>query len=188
MMNGVTSVNIPTSQTAFRAKAGDRKMIHEFIDKSNDLTMEILHKDRPVVEKKENAMRRILSGLKIKDLFVGKKIKSKEATIEHIKGGKKTTEEIVDYLGFEMPKKVMLERLKKENPEAYRVQMMNEAEHKIMLMSNWDILKTVLKGILKKQSNGEYEQRIKKAVEDGWLDSDHAGTLLINKYLSKLLK
>ena len=77
-----------------------------------------------------------------------------------------------------MPKKVMLERLKKENPEAYRVQMMNEAEHKIMLMSNWDILKTVLKGILKKQPNGEYEKEIEKAVVDGMVDADHAGVLL----------
>jgi hypothetical protein len=174
-MNGVTSVNVSTSQTVFRAKTGDKKIIHEIIGKTNNLAM---NKDRPVAEKREIAIRRILSSLKIKDLFVGKKIKSKEATIEHIKGGKKTTEEIVDYLGFEMPKKVMLERLKKENPEAYRVQMMNEAEHKMMLMSNWDILKTVLKGILKKQPNGEYEKEIEKAVNNGMMDADQAGALL----------
>ena len=177
-MNSVQGVNAATPQITFTAKKPNRKTIHEFIDKSNDMAMEILNKDRPVAEKREIAIRRILSSLKIKDLFVGKKIKSKEATIEHIKGGKKTTEEIVDYLGFEMPKKVMLERLKKENPEAYRVQMMNEAEHKMMLMSNWDILKTVLKGILKKQPNGEYEKEIEKAVNNGMMDADQAGALL----------
>lgn len=177
-MNSVQGVNAATPQITFTAKKPNRKAIHEFIDKSNILAMDFLNKDRPVAEKREIAIRRILSSLKIKDLFVGKKIKSKEATIEHIKGGKKTTEEIVDYLGFEMPKKVMLERLKKENPEAYRVQMMNEAEHKMMLMSNWDILKTVLKGILKKQPNGEYEKEIEKAVNNGMMDADQAGALL----------
>ena len=176
MINAVNVNNNP--HITFKAKSGNRKQIHEFIDKTSDLARDILNKDRPVAEKREGAIRRILSGLKIKDLFVGKKIKSEEATIEHIKERKKTTEEIVDYLGFEMPKKVMLERLKKENPEAYRVQMMNEAEHKIMLMSNWDILKTVLKGILKKQPNGEYEKEIEKAVVDGMVDADHAGALL----------
>ena len=187
MMNGVSSVGTTNQnyQLAFRAKAGDRKMVHEFIDKSNDLAMDFINKDRSLAEKREVAMRRILSSLRIKDLFVGKKVKPEEATIEHMKKGKRTTEEIVDSLGFEIPKKVMLERLKKENPEAYKVMLMNEAEHKVMLMSNWDILKTIFKEIFKKPSKDEYEKNIEKAVKDGVIDADHAATLLINHALGK---
>ena len=88
MMN-VTGTNVNNNpQITFRAKTGNRKQIHEFIDKSNDFAMEILNKDRPIAEKREVAMRRFLSKFKIKDLFVGKKFKPEEITAETIEKGK----------------------------------------------------------------------------------------------------
>jgi len=89
-MNGVSSVSATNQnpQLAFRAKAGDRKMIHEFIDKSNDLAMDFINKDRPIAEKREIAFRKFVSKLKMKDIFVGKKVKPEEITAETIEKGK----------------------------------------------------------------------------------------------------
>ncbi len=92
MTNGVTGVGVNNQnyQMAFKAKTGDRKMVHEFIDKSNDLATQLLNKDRPIAEKREIAFREFVSKLKMKDIFVGKKIKLKpeEITAETIEKGK----------------------------------------------------------------------------------------------------
>ena len=55
----------------------------------------------------------------------------------------------VDKLGFELPRKIYLDQLKRTNPVMYKHVMINELEHKVMSMSNWEIIKTVFKGIFK---------------------------------------
>jgi len=61
----------------------------------------------------------------------------------------KQTAKIVDELGFELPRKIYLEQLRRTNPEMYKHVMINELEHKVMSMSNWEIIKTLFKGIFK---------------------------------------
>ena len=145
MMNGVSSVSTTNQnyQLAFRAKTGDRKMIHEFIDKSNDFAMDLINKDRPLAEKREVAMRRILSSLKIKDLFVGKKVKPEETTTEHIN----TAIEAANNAS----RAVYLEQLRKTNPELYKEVLRRDAIIKVAQMSNIELIKEFIKGLFKKQ-------------------------------------
>ena len=65
MMNGVGLNVNSSSQIMFQAKPGNRKAIHEFIDKTNDFAKEILNKDRPLEEKREIAFRESLKYLKM---------------------------------------------------------------------------------------------------------------------------
>lgn len=65
------------------------------------------------------------------------------------KGGKKgnggqQAAELVDRAGFEIPSYVMLEKLKKSNPEAYKTAIRNYVEHKVLSMSNLEIIKALL--------------------------------------------
>ena len=97
MMNRVDAVGNQL-QTNFKAKPGNRKQIHEFIDKTNDFARDILNKDRPIAEKMEIAKRESASILaqKVKNSYIGKLIFTQDsyidklinrtkATIEHIK-------------------------------------------------------------------------------------------------------
>jgi hypothetical protein len=136
---GTTNQNY---QLAFRAKAGDRKMVHEFIDKSNDLAMDFINKDRPLAEKREVAMRRFLSKFKIKDLFVGKKVKPKETTIEHINTAVETANNA--------SRAVYLEQLRKTDPELYKEVLRRDAILKVAQMSNTEIIKEFINGLFKK--------------------------------------
>ena len=61
----------------------------------------------------------------------------------------KQTAKIVDELGFELPRKIYLEQLRRTNPEMYKHVMINNINHDVMSMSNWDIIKTLFKGIFK---------------------------------------
>jgi hypothetical protein len=61
----------------------------------------------------------------------------------------KQTAKIVDELGFELPRKICLEQLRRTNPDMYKHVMINDIEHKVMSMSNWEIIKTLFKGIFK---------------------------------------
>jgi len=115
-------------QMAFKAKKPNRKAIHEFIDKTNDLAFEILNKDRPAAEKRKITIRKSLSALRMKCPYAGVIVKRSEAVVEHIKSA----------LGLG-------------------------------------------------KSKEQYRQYIEKAVRDGVMDSDHAGTLLI-KADSKIKK
>ena len=180
MMN-VTGTNVNnSSQLAFRAKAGDRRMIHEFIDKSNDLTMELLNKDRPIAEKREIAIRKILSNLKIKSLFAGKKIKFEKATNDHINNDVEADNNV--------SRDIYLEGFRDTNPMLYKEILQKDAKYKIAQMSNIELIKEFLKGLLKKQSKNEYEKCIEKAVNDGVIDAEHAGKLLLNHKIDKSIK
>ena len=68
MINSINAIN-NQSQMTFKAKPGDRKAIHEFIDKTNDLAMEIINKDRPIAEKREKAIRKSLELLTVKHML-----------------------------------------------------------------------------------------------------------------------
>ena len=81
-MNGITSINAANPQRTFKAKPGNRKQVHEFIDKSNNFDMEILHIDRSLEEIGEIDKRKVLLSLKCP--FVGKIIEKGKAIIEHI--------------------------------------------------------------------------------------------------------
>lgn len=117
MMNRINAIgNQP--QMTFNAKPGNRKQIHEFIDKTSDLAMDFLNKDRPIEEKREIAMRKSLAALKIKCTYIGEIVKKGKATIEHVL-------------------------------DAY-----------------------------KNKTQKTNKQFIEKAVKDGVMDADHAGSLL----------
>ena len=59
MMNRINAIgNQP--QMTFKAKPGNRKQIHEFIDKSSDLAKELANKDRSFDEKKEKLFLKFL--------------------------------------------------------------------------------------------------------------------------------
>ena len=61
MMNSVSPFNVSSSQVAFAKKIGNRKEIHEFIDKTNDVITDYLHKDRSINEIKERAIKKSVS-------------------------------------------------------------------------------------------------------------------------------
>ena len=178
MMNNVTGINVSTPQMTFKAKAGDRKTVHEFIDKSHDMAMDYLNKDRPINEKREKLIRDTLLKLKIKCPFVGKKIKHEEAAIEHPNKLLETVESF--------NRQAYYEDLRR-SPQEFKEVMMRDAEHQVASMTNFEIIKTILKGFLKKQPEAEYVQKIEKAVQDGMIDADQAGAMLVNPTKSKLI-
>ena len=70
------------------------------------------------------------------------------------KGGNKGKDakkaaELVDRAGFEIPKSFMLKKLKESNPEAFKTAIRNDIEHKVLSMSNWEIIKTLFKNMFK---------------------------------------
>jgi len=84
-MNNIQGINAATPQMTFKAKPGNRKAIHEFIDKTNDFAKEILNKDRPLEEKKEMAFRESIKYLKMECPYFAKLIEKGKANIEHVK-------------------------------------------------------------------------------------------------------
>ena len=84
MMNRIDAIGNQLQMT-FKAKPGNRKAIHEFIDRSNDLAMEVLNKDRPIAEKREALLRDTLVKLKNKCTYIGKIVERGNAAIEHMK-------------------------------------------------------------------------------------------------------
>ena len=80
-MNSVeANVNNQNNLTAFKAKAGNRKAIHEFIDKNYDLTMEFINRNRPAAENRMRTNLRTADDLDfnrimkkvLKDIFIDK--------------------------------------------------------------------------------------------------------------------
>ena len=57
-------------QMAFQAKKPNRKAIHEFIDNSNNLAMELMHKDRPPVQNRERAVRQAADEFKLTTIIL----------------------------------------------------------------------------------------------------------------------
>ena len=145
MKNCLEAINT-NPQMTFKAKPGNRKQIHEFIDKTNDLAMDMLNRERPIAEKKEIAKRESASLLaqKVKNSYIGKLIFTQDSYIDKLIN---RTKAIVEHI------KTQFRSTKQKNKE-YE----------------------------------EYEKTIKQAVEDGVLDADRAGTMLINKALEKFIK
>lgn len=138
MMNRIDVIkNQP--QMAFKAKPGNRKQIHEFIDKSSDLAMDFLNKERPVAEKREKLIRDTLLKLKIKFPFIGKKVKPEETTKNN------RLIEMVD----EAHRMAYLEKLKRTNPDMYREVLRRDAEFKVAEMTNMQIIKEFIKSFFK---------------------------------------
>ena len=58
--------------------------------------------------------------------------------------------ELVDKLGFGIFKDAYLEKLRKTSPKAYADIMRDEIEHKVLSMSNWEMIKFLFKSVFKK--------------------------------------
>ena len=85
MLNSIDKVSVSTTHPAFKRKGVARHELHAFIDESNRVAMELLHKDRPLEEKREALLRDTLRKFKIKDTFVGNLIDCVKATIALVK-------------------------------------------------------------------------------------------------------
>lgn len=151
MMNKINAIgNQP--QITFQAKKGNRKQIHEFIDKANDMAMDLLNKDRPLEEKREILIRDTLLKLKIKCPFIGKKVKPEEAAIEHINpsSAKYYETEFLKYQQY-IDKAVADGMIDAEHAGVLlRNKGRAMAEQKVANMSNWEIIKDIVKAIFKK--------------------------------------
>ena len=151
-MNSVTSVGASNQnyQMAFRAKGNQE--VYKVIDNINDITVDFLNKNRPLEEQKEIAIRKslkFLKDLKIKDLFVGKKVKPNETTVEHLT----QRDVILDYFDnkYYIDKAVADGMM---DPEKAKNLLANKgielAYRRVAGMSTWEMLKEIAKNMFKK--------------------------------------
>jgi len=145
MTNGATGVGVNNQnyQMAFRAKGVNKQKAIEVVDKLGiQMPRDMELSRRPIEVQRETMLSRVLSNLKIKDLFTGKVVEPKETTTEHINTVIETANKA--------SRDVYLEQLRKTNPELYKEVLRRDAEHKVALMTNMEIIKEFVNGIFKK--------------------------------------
>ena len=82
-MNGIKSINASNLQIAFMAKPGNRKQIHEFIDKTGDLAADVINKDEKAAKNKKFKLGEAIAAIMPK-IFIGTATDAKAAPIERI--------------------------------------------------------------------------------------------------------